>query len=51
MKVGIVGKVILAPIYGAAFVMFLPFVGFAICFQYLGIKACYGLKMLFGRNG
>jgi hypothetical protein len=50
MKVGPVGKIILAPIYGGAFVLFLPFVGFYICFQYLGIKAWYGIKKLIG-NG
>jgi hypothetical protein len=39
LKVPIVGFLLLAPMMGAAYAMFLPFIGFAMLFTFLGGKA------------
>jgi hypothetical protein len=39
MKVPVIGLLFLAPMMGAAYAMFLPFIGFAMLFTFLGQKA------------
>jgi hypothetical protein len=39
MKVPVIGLLFLAPMMGAAYAMFLPFIGFALLFTFLGKKA------------
>ncbi len=39
LKVPVVALLVLAPIMGAVYAMFLPFIGFALLFSYLGKKA------------
>src|SRR5512133_2169510 len=39
LKVPVLGLLVLAPIMGAVYAMFLPFIGFALVFSYLGKKA------------
>ena len=39
MKVPVIGLLFLAPMMGAAYAMFLPFIGFAMLFTFLGKKA------------
>jgi hypothetical protein len=39
LKVPVVGLLVLAPLMGAAYAMFLPFIGFAMLFTFLGKKA------------
>ncbi len=46
LKVPVVALLLLAPIMGAAYAMFLPFIGFALLFTFLGKKA-----LAMGRSG
>jgi hypothetical protein len=39
VKVPVIGLLVLAPMMGAAYAMFLPFIGFAMLFTFLGKKA------------
>jgi len=39
LKVPVIGLLFLAPMMGAAYAMFLPFIGFALLFRFLGKKA------------
>jgi hypothetical protein len=39
MKVPVIALLFLAPMMGAAYAMFLPFIGFALLFAFLGQKA------------
>jgi hypothetical protein len=39
IKVPVIGLLFLAPMMGAAYAMFLPFIGFAMLFTFLGQKA------------
>jgi hypothetical protein len=39
LKVPVVALLVVAPLMGAAYAMFLPFIGFAMLFTYLGKKA------------
>jgi hypothetical protein len=39
LKVPVLGLLVLAPMMGAAYAMFLPFIGFAMLFTFLGKKA------------
>ncbi len=39
LKVPVVALLVLAPLMGAAYAMFLPFIGFAMLFTFLGKKA------------
>jgi hypothetical protein len=39
MKVPVIGLLFIAPMMGAAYAMFLPFIGFAMLFTFLGKKA------------
>ncbi len=39
LKVPVLALLVLAPIMGACYAMFLPFIGFALLFSYLGKKA------------
>jgi hypothetical protein len=39
MKMPVMGLLFLAPMMGAAYAMFLPFIGFAMLFTFLGQKA------------
>ncbi len=39
MKVPVIGLLVIAPMMGAAYAMFLPFIGFAMLFTFLGRKA------------
>jgi hypothetical protein len=46
LKVPVVGLLVLAPLMGAVYAMFLPFIGFAMLFTFLGKKA-----LAMGRSG
>jgi hypothetical protein len=46
LKVPVVALLVLAPLMGAAYAMFLPFIGFAMLFTFLGKKA-----LAMGRSG
>jgi hypothetical protein len=46
LKVPVVGLLVLAPLMGAVYAMFLPFIGFAMLFAFLGKKA-----LAMGRSG
>jgi hypothetical protein len=46
LKVPVVALLLLAPLMGAAYAMFLPFIGFALLFAFLGKKA-----FAMGRSG
>jgi hypothetical protein len=39
LKVPVIGLLVVAPLMGAAYAMFLPFIGFAMLFTFLGKKA------------
>jgi hypothetical protein len=39
LKIPVAGLLVLAPLMGAAYAMFLPFIGFAMLFAFLGRKA------------
>jgi hypothetical protein len=39
LKIPVIGLLFLAPMMGAAYAMFLPFIGFAMLFTFLGKKA------------
>jgi hypothetical protein len=39
VKIPVIGLLVLAPMMGAAYAMFLPFIGFAMLFTFLGKKA------------
>jgi hypothetical protein len=46
LKVPVIGLLFLAPLMGAVYAMFLPFIGFAMLFTFLGKKA-----LAMGRSG
>jgi hypothetical protein len=46
LKVPVLGLLVLAPLMGAVYAMFLPFIGFAMLFTFLGKKA-----LAMGRSG
>ena len=46
LKVPVVALLVVAPLMGAAYAMFLPFIGFAMLFMFLGKKA-----FAMGRSG
>ena len=46
LKVPVVALLVMAPLMGAAYAMFLPFIGFAMLFTFLGKKA-----LAMGRSG
>jgi len=44
MRVPVLAVVLLAPVLGGLFVMFMPFIGFALVFQHLGRLMVSGVK-------
>lgn len=47
LRVGVLGALLITPILGALFLMFLPFIGFALVIQAIALKAAKLAKPLF----